>query len=82
MGDIEGRPFTATKLADYMDVPRPTILRRIARLERWGLVYRVGYKYFASHLAFNSIIGLATYRWIHKRLDALVKELSILDSRD
>jgi hypothetical protein len=48
MGDIEGKPFTATKLADYMDVPRATVRCRVAHLERWGLVYRVGYKYFAS----------------------------------
>ena len=81
MGDIEGKPFNATKLAAFMDMPRTTVLRRLTHLEKWGLIYRTGRNYFAYDKAFNSITGLNAYRRRRKLLDTFVEELSILDKR-
>lgn len=42
LGTIEGHPMTAAKLADYVGIPRPTVMRRLRALERRGLVARRG----------------------------------------
>ncbi len=45
LGTIEGRPMTATKLAAFIGMPRPTVLRRLKLLCRRGVVERVGKTY-------------------------------------
>jgi DNA-binding IclR family transcriptional regulator len=42
IGDAEGKPMTAHKLEGYVGMPRPTIVRRLASLERACLVARDG----------------------------------------
>ncbi|NVH69332.1 helix-turn-helix transcriptional regulator [Burkholderia pseudomallei] len=42
IGDLEARPMTAFKLAQYIGMPRPTVIRRLARMARAGLVVRDG----------------------------------------
>jgi DNA-binding transcriptional ArsR family regulator len=36
----EGRPLTAAKLADYIGMPRPTVIRRLNELMAAGIVVR------------------------------------------
>lgn len=38
LSTIEGQPMTAAKLATYVGIPRPTVIRRLRRLERRGIV--------------------------------------------
>ncbi|WP_247394043.1 helix-turn-helix domain-containing protein [Ralstonia pseudosolanacearum] len=45
IGDLEAKPMTAYKLADYVGMPRGTVLRRLAMLRRAGLVDKDGRKY-------------------------------------
>jgi len=45
LGTIEGRPLTASKLAAYVGMPRPTVIRRLRILSRGGSVERVGTAY-------------------------------------
>lgn len=40
IGDLEAKPMTAFKLADYIGIPRATLIRRLARMTRAGLVIR------------------------------------------
>lgn len=42
IGDLEDRPLTAFKLAQFIGMPRPTVIRRLARMTRDGLVRRDG----------------------------------------
>lgn len=42
IGDLEARPMTAFKLAQYIGMPRPTVVRKLARMARAGLVVRDG----------------------------------------
>lgn len=46
LGTIEGRPMTPTKLAAYIGIPRPTVLRRLQAMERRGLVDHRGRAWF------------------------------------
>lgn len=38
VGQFEDRPFTAAKLADFIGMPRPTAIRKLADLRKRGLV--------------------------------------------
>lgn len=38
LSTIEGQPMTAAKLATYVGIPRPTVIRRLRALERRGIV--------------------------------------------
>lgn len=40
IGQAEGKPLSAFKLADLVGIPRPTVMRRLARLTRDGLLMR------------------------------------------
>jgi hypothetical protein len=37
LGDIEGKPFSANKIAAYLHMPRTTVRRRLKRLESWDM---------------------------------------------
>ena len=45
LGTIEARPLTATKLADYIGIPRVTVIRHLRTLCRRGAVEKIGYYY-------------------------------------
>jgi hypothetical protein len=38
IGQIDGRPMTAAKLADYAGMPRPTVARKLRDFQRAGMV--------------------------------------------
>lgn len=38
IGEAEGKPLSAYKLAELVGVPRPTVIRKLAKLKRDGLV--------------------------------------------
>lgn len=42
VGTVEGRPLTAAKLATYVGMSRPTVVRHLRALERGGMVVRNG----------------------------------------
>ncbi|KWN15868.1 hypothetical protein WM21_11880 [Burkholderia ubonensis] len=47
IGEAEGKPLSAYKLAYLVGMPRPTVIRRLARLTRDGLVMRDHLKRYA-----------------------------------
>jgi hypothetical protein len=40
LGHMENRPFTISKLANFIEMPRPTVLRKFEKIERWQLITR------------------------------------------
>jgi DNA-binding MarR family transcriptional regulator len=40
IGTIDGRPLTATKLADYLGLPRATVIRKLQQLVQRGAIER------------------------------------------
>jgi response regulator of citrate/malate metabolism len=36
LGDLEDKPFSASKVAAYLGVPRTTVIRRLEKLEKAG----------------------------------------------
>ena len=80
LGEVEGRPFSITKIGAYMRVPRTTVMRRLDRLRSWGLIYRHGRHYYLQDKAFNSLIGMRSYQHIRRLLRKAGEELTVLDT--
>jgi hypothetical protein len=80
LGDIDGKPFSIAKIAAYMRVPRTTVIRRIDRLERWGLIYRQNRRYFLHAKTLNSLIGMRSYEQNRRILSRAIQEMTILDT--
>jgi hypothetical protein len=55
LGDIEGKPLSIAKITAYMRVPRTTVIRRLDRLQRWGLIDRRGRHYYLHKKTLNSL---------------------------
>jgi biotin operon repressor len=80
LGDIEGRPFSVAKIAAYMRVPRTTVIRRLNRLQSWGLIVRKGRYYYALEKTLNSLIGMRSYQQVRRILGKAAEELTVLDT--
>jgi hypothetical protein len=80
LGDFEDKPFSVSKIAAYMHVPRTTVIRRLDQLRSWGLIHRVGTRYRMDSKALNSLLGIRSYRSIRRLLDKANRDLTILDS--
>lgn len=68
VGQIEGKPMTASKLADYSGIPRPTVVRKLKHLQKRGIVQMNGDRSAALSLtsindrSFNDAISGAVMR--------------------
>ena len=80
IGDIEGKPFSVAKIAAYMRVPRTTVIRRLDRLQSWGLIDRRGRHYYMQEKMLNSLIGMRSYEQVRRILSKATQELTVLDS--
>jgi DNA-binding IclR family transcriptional regulator len=80
IGDIEGKPFSVSKIAEYMCVPRTTVMRHIAQLQSWNLVNRQGRRYYVRVEKLNSIMGMRSYERIRRILAETTKGLAALDT--
>lgn len=80
VGQVERRPMTAGKLADYIGMPRPTVVRRLEALEKRHLVEVVGGK---AHLTIDSVNDdglMATVPGLIQRIHRASVLLSKMDS--
>jgi DNA-binding IclR family transcriptional regulator len=80
LGDIAGKPFSVAKIAAYMRVPRTTVIRRLDRLQRWGLIDRKGRRYYAHEKTLNSLFGMRAYQQSRRILTKATQELTVLDT--
>jgi hypothetical protein len=80
IGDIEGKPFSVAKIATYMRMPRTTVIRRLDRLQRWGLIDRRGRHYHLHEKTLNSLIGMRSYQQVRSIPSKATEELSVLDT--
>jgi hypothetical protein len=80
IGDVQGKPFSVAKIAAYMDVPPTTVIRRLNRLQSWGLIERQGRHYHLHQKALNSLIGVRSYQRVRSILSKAIEELVVLDT--
>ena len=65
-----------------MRVPRTTVIRRLDRLQHWGLIGRQGRYYYVQETALNSVNGMRSYKDVRRILNEATKDLSVLDRID
>jgi len=82
LGDIEGKPFSVSKIAAYLHMPRTTVKRRLKRLESWDIVYHHGRLYHVRDTMLNSLIGMRSYLQIRRMISKAREELIVLDRAD
>jgi DNA-binding IclR family transcriptional regulator len=70
MGHIDGKPFSVTKLSNYLEAPRATTLRRLDQLIEFGVVERRGNRYFINEEVANTKPAMT----LHSALVRVVKE--------
>lgn len=81
VGQAEGRPMTAGKLADYIGMPRPTVVRRLGVLDKRGLVEVVDGKAFLPLEKLNRPHLITTLDDVSKRIHRASAVLSKMDSK-
>jgi biotin operon repressor len=79
LGYMEGRPFTASKLAAYLDTPRTSVLRKLAQLKREGFVVQRGHTYVLNDDLLNSV-GLEDTRAAIRMIRSLAEQLTQFDN--
>jgi hypothetical protein len=80
LGDIEGKPFSASKIAAYLHMPRTTVNRRLKRLESWNMVYRHSRRYHVRDAMLNSLMGMRSYLQIRRMIAKAGEQLTVLDT--
>ena len=80
LGEFEEKPFSVAKVAAYMRMPRTTVIRRLDQLQKWGLIYRQGRRYYMQEKALNSLMGIRSYQHIRRLLEKAAGELTVLDT--
>ena len=80
LGDIDSKPFSVAKIAAYMRVPRTTVIRRLNRLQSWGLIDRQGRRYYMHEKMLNSLMGMRSYQQVRRILSKATQELTDLDT--
>ena len=80
LGDIDGKPFSVAKIASHVHVPRTTVIRRLNRLQSWGLIDRQGRRYYIREKTLNSLIGMRSYQQVRCILSKATQELTVLDT--
>ena len=80
LGDIDGEPFSVARIASYVRVPRTTVIRRLNRLQSWGLIERRGRHYYLHEKTLNSLIGIRSYQQVRRILREATEELTVLDT--
>jgi DNA-binding MarR family transcriptional regulator len=79
IGQVEGRPFTAAKLAIFLDIPRTTLLRRLAGMEKEGIIAREDHRY---HMASSKLADQVTScRQQIRTIQNAALELSKMDNK-
>jgi DNA-binding IclR family transcriptional regulator len=80
VGDIDNKPFSVAKIAAYMDVPRTTVIRKLKRLQSWGLINRRGRHFYLHEKTLNSLIAVRSYQQVRRSLRKATEELTVLDT--
>ena len=80
VGQAEGRPMTPGKLADYIGMPRSTVIRRLGVLTRRGLTEMVDGKAMLTAEKLNRPDFKASIDDATKRIHSASARLSKMDS--
>lgn len=81
VGQAEGHPLNTSKIADLVAMARPTVIRRLAVLEKKGVVVRAGRTFKLCHEVVNSDRVVQAGMVARQAIFTACAELSKLDSK-
>lgn len=82
IGQVERKPMTAAKLADYAGMPRPTVIRKLRQFERAGMVELSDGMPVGVPTHMNPANIEQTIRSLVQSIKRAAAELSKLDNKD
>ena len=80
VGQAEGRPLNASKIADFAGLPRATAIRRLIELEQIGIVKRHGKTYTIDRAVANSDAVLDAGNAARRQIVDTAARLSKMDT--
>lgn len=80
IGQVEGKPMNASKLAEYAGLPRPSAIRKLASLRRRELIFCRDGAYFIPEHLLNDEQAVASARRIRRELLNTARMVSKMDS--
>jgi DNA-binding transcriptional ArsR family regulator len=78
VGHMEGRPFTAHKLAAYLDMPRSSVIRHLEKLKRGGYVAQRGHTYGLYDDKLNAF-GIDDTRAFIRMIQSMAEQFAQMD---
>lgn len=81
VGQVEGHPLNASKVAAWVSMARPTVTRRLASLEKRGLIQRSGMTFKVHKEVVNSDRVLAVGVHARDLIVSAAAQLTKLDSK-
>ena len=79
LGHLEGRPFNASNISDYLGIPRTTVIRKLRWLIQEGFIEQKGRTYYVAPKYMN--LSDEVYTKLFDAIHRLNAELSKIDSR-
>jgi hypothetical protein len=80
LGHLEGRPFNASNLSEYLDIPRTTVIRKLRWLIEEGFIEQKGRTYYLAPKYMN--LPDEVYTKLFDAIQRLSAELSKTDSSE
>ena len=73
-------PFSAAKLAAYLDCPRTSVIRRLDALAQMQIIVRRGTRYYLNEPRFNSDSAIKSYDKVRRIVLKATRQLSEMDT--
>jgi hypothetical protein len=80
IGHLEGKPFSAAKLAAYLDCPRTSVIRRLDALAKMQIIVRRGTRYYLNEPRVNSDSAIKSHDRIRRIVLKAAEQLSETDT--
>lgn len=81
VGQVEGHPLNASKVSEWVGMARPTVIRRLAWLEKKGVIERKGTVFKVCNEFINSDQVLQAGLTARQAIFTACAELSKLDTK-
>src|SRR5262245_39487486 len=80
IGHLDGKPFSAAKLAAYLDCPRTSVIRRLDALAKMQLIVRRGTRYYLNEPRVNSDSAIKSHDTVRRIVLKTAEQLSETDT--
>jgi hypothetical protein len=80
IGHLDGKPFSAAKLAAFLDCPRTSVIRRLNALAKMEIILRRGTRYYLNEPRVNSDSAIKSHDRARRIVLKAARQLSKTDT--